>query len=292
MLGEMAADSSMSMSMAMAFHQGQGLTVTSSSFYNHHHHHHMLSFQSNHDPTLMPSTPRGPRPTPATTSNATLFLPPSPANVTPTPSSLHGPPSAPKYKFVTGSPADWTAHELATLKEGLIRYTHEPNIMKYIKIAAMLPTRTIRDVALRCWWTPGKESRRRKPDEYYSGKNMADLKDNMATSTSVANIQMAPPKNVVPFSMSMHHPNLNGFIPTEVPVLDSATQHLLEENNQLLSQITANIETFKVCVLIYFTCFCAHKCISASYLTSTALGTAARVPPPSSAQQMGHGDEK
>nr|CAB3479600.1 unnamed protein product [Digitaria exilis] len=30
-----------------------------------------------------------------------------------------------------------------------------------------------------------------------------------------------------------------------VPVLDSATQHLLEENNQLLTQIASNIETFK-----------------------------------------------
>jgi len=28
-------------------------------------------------------------------------------------------------------------------------------------------------------------------------------------------------------------------------VVDSATQHLLEENNQLLNQIAANIETFK-----------------------------------------------
>uniref|UniRef100_A0A453DEH1 Uncharacterized protein n=1 Tax=Aegilops tauschii subsp. strangulata TaxID=200361 RepID=A0A453DEH1_AEGTS len=29
------------------------------------------------------------------------------------------------------------------------------------------------------------------------------------------------------------------------PVVDSATQQLLEENNQLLNQIAANIETFK-----------------------------------------------
>jgi hypothetical protein len=36
-----------------------------------------------------------------------------------------------------------------------------------------------------------------------------------------------------------------------VPILDSATQ-LLEENNQLLSQIAANIRTLKVGILIYF----------------------------------------
>jgi hypothetical protein len=34
----------------------------------------------------------------------------------------------------------------------IFRYAHEPTIIKYIKIAAMLPTRTTRDVALRCWW--------------------------------------------------------------------------------------------------------------------------------------------
>lgn len=28
--------------------------------------------------------------------------------------------------------------------------------MRYIKIAAMLPNRTIRDVALRCWWSTVK----------------------------------------------------------------------------------------------------------------------------------------
>uniref|UniRef100_A0A0A9DUX1 Uncharacterized protein n=1 Tax=Arundo donax TaxID=35708 RepID=A0A0A9DUX1_ARUDO len=138
MFGDMAADSSMSMPMPF-FHQGQGLSY--SSLYSHHHHHHMLSFQSNPDPAL---TPPASRLLPATT---TSFLPSSSANV-PTPSSL------PNYNFITGSPADWMAHELATLEEGLIRYAHEPNTIKYIKIAAMLPTRTIRDVALRCWWTP------------------------------------------------------------------------------------------------------------------------------------------
>ncbi|VAI76685.1 unnamed protein product [Triticum turgidum subsp. durum] len=119
--------------------------------------------------------------------------------------------------------------------------------MKYIKIAAMLPTKTIRDVALRCRWTAGKESRRRKPDEFYAGKRIRDLKEKMVVSTSLANFQMAPPNNLVPFSMSMHHPGQNSLAANEaVPVLDNATQHLLEENNQLLNQISANIETFKL----------------------------------------------
>lgn len=31
-------------------------------------------------------------------------------------------------------------------------YANEPSIMKYIKIAAALPDKTVRDVALRCRW--------------------------------------------------------------------------------------------------------------------------------------------
>ncbi|KAM3211725.1 hypothetical protein ACQJBY_065065 [Aegilops geniculata] len=220
MFEEMAADSSMG--MGMGFHQGASSL--------HHHHHNMFSFQSNTD--------SAPAPAPA---------PPAPPVFLPSPNApvLQGAP--PKYKFVTGSPSDWTPYELSIFQEGLARYAREPTIMKYIKIAAMLPTKTIRDVALRCRWTAGKESRRRKPDEFYAGKRIRDLKEKMVVSTSLANFQMAPPNNLVPFSMLMHHPGQNSLAANEaVLVLDNATQHLLEENNQLLNQISANIETFKL----------------------------------------------
>jgi hypothetical protein len=51
------------------------------------------------------------------------------------------------------------------------------------------------------------------------------------------------------------------------PVVDSATQHLLEENNQLLNQISANIETFKVCIYLYamsMVCTCPFCTLSAT----------------------------
>jgi hypothetical protein len=47
----------------------------------------------------------------------------------------------------------------------------------------------------------------------------------------------------------------NWFYPEAAPVVDSATHHLLEENNQLLNQISANIETFKVCNFVIFLMF-------------------------------------
>ncbi|KAF8712553.1 hypothetical protein HU200_028304 [Digitaria exilis] len=162
--------------MAMAFYQLQGqggLTTTSTSSspsYDPPHHHNMLFFTgSSPDPTLMP---------PVTTGDP------------PNPSSLAA--SAPKYKFVTCSPADWTAHELATLEEGLLR-------LRNFRLADVIS------------W------------------NCFVLIDIFFLMTLLC-------------------------FPSEaVPVLDSATQHLLEKNNQLLTQIASNIETFKVGIMIYFT---------------------------------------
>lgn len=38
------------------------------------------------------------------------------------------------------------------------RYKDKPSIMKYIKVAATLPDKTVRDVALRCRWMTVKLS--------------------------------------------------------------------------------------------------------------------------------------
>ncbi|XP_006653013.1 uncharacterized protein LOC102714176 isoform X2 [Oryza brachyantha] len=242
----MAADSS------MGFHQG-----ITASMYNHH----MLSFQSTSSDLGSGAGAAGgmvmaPRGMSGTSSSAGLFLSPNTGVLSN--ASVVGPSRsssgdvfhstvAPKYKFVTGSPSDWSELELNTLKEGLVRYAREPNIMKYIKIAAMLPKRTIRDVALRCWWATGKD-RRKKPDGFFTGKKIRDMKpiqDKMVASASMANFHLAPANTLTPFSISMQHTNQQCQVPKEVPVVDSATQHLLEENNHLLNQISTNIETFK-----------------------------------------------
>jgi hypothetical protein len=95
MFWDMAADSSMGMGMGL--HQG-GSSL---------HHHGMLSFQSNPDSAPAPA----PAPPPA------VFLPPP---------SAPAPQGAPPYKFVTGSPSDWTEYELAIFKDGLVRFS-SPN---------------------------------------------------------------------------------------------------------------------------------------------------------------------
>ncbi|XP_020147539.1 uncharacterized protein [Aegilops tauschii subsp. strangulata] len=266
--GAMAADSS------MGFHQG---IAAAASVYNHHHHHHpnnMLSFQSSTSDVTMGGSTAGMglvSMSGGPSSTAGLYHS-SPNNHSSSNSNNNGgvfgnvpvvlqSRSAPggasrggggttasKYKFVTGSPSEWSDRELNILNEGLTRYAREPNIMRYIKIAAMLPNRTIRDVALRCWWAAGKD-RRKKPEGFFTGKKMRDMKpmqDKMFASAPMANFHMAPTNNLTPFSISMENPNQQCQVPKEAaPVVDSATQQLLEENNQLLNQIAANIETFK-----------------------------------------------
>jgi len=235
----------------MGFHQG-----ITASLYNHH----MLSFQSNSDVGISGDATGAMVMAPGSvgggSSNAGLFLsantgvmgnaPGVAPSRTSSGDALLGT-GTPKYKYVTGPPSDWSDREVAILKEGLVRYAREPSIMRYIKIAAMLPNRTIRDVALRCWWSTGKE-RRKKPDGFYTGKKMRDMKpiqDKMVASVPIANFHMTPTTNVTPFSISMQHPNQQSQVPKEAPIVDSATQRLLEENNQLLNQISANIKTFK-----------------------------------------------
>ncbi|KAJ3692935.1 hypothetical protein LUZ60_012030 [Juncus effusus] len=228
----MAADSS------MGFQQG-----IIPSFYNQH----MVSFQSG----AINSNSRGMNN--SHNSNAGMYFSPNSSNLVNNISIMNQAGSSshdsfgsvPKFKFVTGSPADWSLSELAVLKEGLVRYAHEPTIMKYIKIAAMLPTKTIRDVALRCWWNTSKESsKRRKPEDHYTGKKMRDMKEKMMAPTSNANIISSDEMPL--YSLLMNPSSQNCSFANEGPVIDSATQHLIEENNTILSQIAANMETFKL----------------------------------------------
>lgn len=115
----MAADS------GMGFHQG-----IIPSFYNQH----MVSFQSSN----MNNNSRGLNGsgTVGTGSNSVLFVSPNSSSnlISNMPSPGIGQAGSsssdpfcgpmPKFKFVTGSPADWSLSELAMLKEGLVRYVH------------------------------------------------------------------------------------------------------------------------------------------------------------------------
>ncbi|TVU02606.1 hypothetical protein EJB05_20683 [Eragrostis curvula] len=85
--------------------------------------------------------------------------------------------SSQSIKYSAPMAVDWSFLELQILNDGLNKYANEPGIMKYIKIAAMLPDKTRKEA-----------TRRRKPEEHYLGKRIKDRKDKMAEpSTWVAN---------------------------------------------------------------------------------------------------------
>ncbi|CAL9137644.1 unnamed protein product [Musa acuminata var. zebrina] len=136
----------------------------------------------------------------------------------------------------------WSFEELIVLKQCLVAYADEPNIMKYIKIAARLPDKTVRDVAMRCQLMTKEIGKRRKLEDYH-----ADKKEKMAYSSSVASVNSVRSDNMTTYSFPMldvHCSNqllLKGSSP-----INSETQRLLIENVTLLDQIGSNLEMSKV----------------------------------------------
>lgn len=155
--------------------------------------------------------------------------------------------SVPGLKHDTGLAVEWSYEEQSKLEEGLVKFADEPNIMKYVKIAATLRDKVVRDVALRCRWMTKKENgKRRKAEEHhYMGKKIKDKKEKLVDSSSNANIPVLPRPNVAPFSFMMQHKDQNtDHISCEA--LCSTTRHLLDENAQVLSQITANLTMLRM----------------------------------------------
>ncbi|XP_026387389.1 uncharacterized protein LOC113282564 isoform X2 [Papaver somniferum] len=139
---------------------------------------------------------------------------------------------------------DWSLPEQSRLEEGLLRYVDEPSIMRYIKIAALLPDKTVRDVALRCRWMTKENGKRRKQEERYMGKKVKDRKEKFGESSSQLNLPPSPALNMSSYALMAHHMDQSDQISCEV--LGGRTRHLLGENIQILSQIKANLETFKI----------------------------------------------
>ncbi|KAF3652155.1 putative CLAVATA3/ESR (CLE)-related protein 25-like [Capsicum annuum] len=148
--------------------------------------------------------------------------------------------TVPGLKHDTGLAVEWTIEELYKLEEGLIKYANEPRIMKYIKIAATLRDKNVRDVALRCRWITRK---RRKQEDYSLGKKMKDMKDKLAEMSSMSSAS-ASLMSLAPYSLSMYHHGPSDALSSGAALL--GTRHLLEENNQALNKISANLSTFKL----------------------------------------------
>lgn len=142
--------------------------------------------------------------------------------------------SVPGLKHETGLAVEWSVEEQYRLEEGLAKYADEPSIMRYVKIAATLREKTVRDVALRCRWMTRK---RRKQEDYNLGKKVKDRKDKMLELSSKINLSSTTPSDISPFSLIMNR--MDQHMPLEA--LSGTTRQLLEQNNQVLNQISANL---------------------------------------------------
>ncbi|KAJ4746974.1 histone H2A deubiquitinase (DUF3755) [Rhynchospora pubera] len=143
-------------------------------------------------------------------------------------------------KYGSSISVEWSQQELAILRDGLARHGNEQSILKYIKIAARLPEKTVRDVAMRCQWMMRRDSaKRRKAEEYYTRRKMKDAKDLAVESTLWA---MNYPENVASPSFVGNNTKYSNQFSCGESEIDCAMRQVLEENHQLLSQIASNIE--------------------------------------------------
>ncbi|KAL5721550.1 hypothetical protein ACHQM5_005184 [Ranunculus cassubicifolius] len=143
-------------------------------------------------------------------------------------------------KHDAGFVVEWSVEEQAKLEEGLVKYANEPNMMRYVKIAASLRDKAVRDVALRCRWMTNESGKRRK-QEHYSGRKMKDKKETFMESH--ANTLSVEPLTVASYPPMMHQMDPNRQIPSQV---SETTKHLLEENLKVFNQISSNFNTFKI----------------------------------------------
>lgn len=149
--------------------------------------------------------------------------------------------SVPGLKNETGLNVEWSVEEQYKLEEGLKKHEDEPSIMKYVKIAAMLRDKTVRDVALRCRWMTRK---RRKQEDHSFLKKVKDRKDKLVESSLKTNISLPSPFNLAPYSLFTNHLDNSERIPIEA--LSGPTRHLLDQNKQVLDQISANLSMLKL----------------------------------------------
>ncbi|KAL1362091.1 hypothetical protein AAHE18_03G054100 [Arachis hypogaea] len=144
--------------------------------------------------------------------------------------------SVPGLKHDAGLAVEWSVDEQYKLEEGLARYADEPSIMRYIKIAATLPDKTVRNVALRCRWMTRK---RRKSEDHNLGKKVHNRKDKPMDSASKTNMALNPSMATY---MSRQTDRSQRII---YDGICGPLRKLMEQNAQAFNQITNNLSSYK-----------------------------------------------
>uniref|UniRef100_A0A7N1A173 Uncharacterized protein n=1 Tax=Kalanchoe fedtschenkoi TaxID=63787 RepID=A0A7N1A173_KALFE len=140
----------------------------------------------------------------------------------------------------TGLAVEWSVEEQYTLEKTLDIYKNEPSIVRYIRIAAALPDKTVRDVAIRCRWMARKK---RKQEEYYLEKRVTNRKEKSVESCPDRSLSSAQSFNMRTHSPLMHQFGQSGVAPSEASY--DTVKHFLQQNLDAFDQISANISTYK-----------------------------------------------
>ncbi|WJX45129.1 hypothetical protein P8452_32032 [Trifolium repens] len=182
--------------------------------------------------------------------------------------------SVPGLKHDTGLAVEWSLDEQYRLEEGLANYANEPSIMKYIKIAAALPDKTVRDVALRCRWLTRK---RRKSEEHSTGKKINYRKDKPVELPSQTNLHSALPPSMGSYS---HMSRVMGQSQrTLYDGICGPMKQLMEQNAQAFNQISANLSTYKLQDNIDLFCHTRHNINTILNDMSEMPGIMSQMPP-------------
>ncbi|KAF2605980.1 hypothetical protein F2Q68_00046077, partial [Brassica cretica] len=149
---------------------------------------------------------------------------------------------------------EWSTEEQLKLEVGLEKYKDKPSIIKYIKIAATLPDKTVRDVALRCRWITDKQTG-------LSSRITSVLPDSMASYPLLMPFTSSSNKHITSEDLSGH------------------AISLLEQNVRALSQIRANLSSYKVHDNIDLFCQTRNNLITIQNDMNNMPGLMSQMPP-------------
>ncbi|KAK3204361.1 hypothetical protein Dsin_018407 [Dipteronia sinensis] len=147
-------------------------------------------------------------------------------------------------KHNPGISPEWTADEHRILEDGLRQFPSDTNLIRYAKIATLLQNKTVRDVALRCRWMAlrfkKENSKRRKED---SARKSKDKKERVIDSSA----------NPAYFTVQ---PNVPSYATPRIPTdcddgiscraIGGAMGEILEQNAQVIHQISVNLESLQI----------------------------------------------
>lgn len=146
---------------------------------------------------------------------------------------------APSLRNNSSWSTEWTTDEQSILEEGLNEYASVSNIIKYAKIALLLPDKTVRDVAFRCKWMARVENCKRRKEEHLS---LSKKSKDKTVKSAIAGARSPFTKYVQP-PMMIRDSN-EGSIPYED--VGGAIGQLLELNVRAFVEINGNLAAYKI----------------------------------------------